>query len=124
MKDMMYSSTHDRKSAPLSFGIKHEKEAISKHESETGNKVFPSGLFICPEFSFLGASPDGIVEDISTGDRGLLKVKCFYSATQKGIKEGKCAYTPHEAAVLLKDCPIKKSTTGHLMLGKNEGHHF
>ena len=124
VKDMLYSSTHDRKSVPLSFGIKHEKEAISKYESETGNKVLPSGLFICPEFSFLGASPDGIVEDISTGDRGLLEVKCFYSATQKGIKERKCTYTPQEAAVLLKDCPIKKSTTGHLMLGKNEGHHF
>ena len=64
------------------------------------------------------------MEDISTGDRGLLEVKCFYSATQKGIKERKCAYTPQEAAVLLKDCHIKKSTTGHLMLGKNEGHHF
>ena len=100
-----------------------KKRSVSTSLRLHGNKVLLSGLFICPEFSFLGVSPDGIVEDISTGDRGLLEVKCFYSATQKGIKERKCAYTPQEAAVFLKDCPIKKSTTGHLMLGKNEGHH-
>ena len=72
--------------------------------AETGNKVPPAGLFISHAYGFLGASPDGIVEDSWTFEKGLLDIKCYYRATNKGLKERNVAYTPRQAAHLFKDC--------------------
>ncbi len=42
-------------------------------------KVFASGLVINTKYSFLGASPDGVVYDPCSPDHhGLLEIKCPY----------------------------------------------
>ena len=57
-----------------------------------------SGLVINPEYSWLGASSDGVVHDPGyTGPNGLLEIKCpynyhdstpFQAASQKGFVVG------------------------------------
>ena len=84
----------------------------------------PAGRFISHEYGFLGVSPDGIVEDSWTSAKGLLEIKCYYSVTNKGLKERNVAYTPQEAAYLFKNCPLKATSTGQLMSGENESHYF
>ena len=119
VKEIIYPSPNEKISASLSFGINHEKDAVSQYMAETENKVSPAGLFISHEYGFLGASPDDIVEGSWTSEKGLLEIKCYYSATNKGLKERNVAYTPQEAAHLFKDCPLKATSTGQLMLGEN-----
>lgn len=62
----------------VAFGRVHEKTAILKYEEKTGNKVEVCGLFLSPEYPFLGASPDGLV-----GKEGLVEVKCLPSVAEK-----------------------------------------
>ena len=65
-------------------GIDNEDEAVQKyisHQKENGHPdllVSPSGFIINPEYSFLGASPDGCVYDPSDTQHpfGFLEVKC------------------------------------------------
>lgn len=52
-------------------GIETEPEARAMYELETGNDVTLTGFVKYPEFSFLGASPDGLV-----GEDGLIEIKC------------------------------------------------
>ena len=124
VKEIIYPFTNEKKSASLSFGINHEKDAVSQYMAETGNKVSPAGLFISHEYGFLDASRDDIVEDSWTSEKGLLEIKCYYSATDKGLRERNMAYTPREAAHLFKGCPLKATSTGQLMLVENKSHYF
>jgi YqaJ-like viral recombinase domain len=57
-------------------------------ETERVIKVDPCGLFVDPEYPYLGASPDGLV-----GDDYIVEVKCPASAQ---------AYTPEEAVAQKK----------------------
>ena len=44
-------------------GIESESSIIQTFEHETGNKVLKSGFFISDTHPFLGASPDGLVDE-------------------------------------------------------------
>lgn len=69
----------------LLHGKQFESKAICKFEAQKGVKCRPSGLFVRPDFPFLGASPDGIVD----GDF-LIEVKCPYNGRNDKILPGKC----------------------------------
>lgn len=52
-------------------GIEHEADAVYAWECSTGMLAQPTGFWIHPELTWLGASPDGLV-----GADGVLDVKC------------------------------------------------
>ena len=71
------------KAAALEWGSKNEAKARKEYiQSVKGNhvgfKVQTTGLHVNPDFTHLGASPDGLVSCSCCGD-GLLEVKCPYS---------------------------------------------
>ncbi|XP_018335510.1 uncharacterized protein LOC108744304 isoform X1 [Agrilus planipennis] len=53
------------------YGKMHEKDAIEVFEMTTNLKVKKSGLFIDKDYPFLGASPDGLINDDC-----LIEIKC------------------------------------------------
>lgn len=61
-------------------GQKFEKEALGIYERDFDVKVKESGIFVSRTQPFLGASPDGVVDD-----KTLCEVKCPYSAKNKDI---------------------------------------
>lgn len=58
----------------LAWGRDHEDEARERYEVETGEVVDLVGFIPHPEIKWLGASPDGLVDD-----DGLLEIKCPFS---------------------------------------------
>jgi hypothetical protein len=62
-------------SASTRYGRKYEAVAVKKYETVTGLKTQECGIFVCEAHSYLGASPDRVVDDNT-----LLEVKCPYSA--------------------------------------------
>lgn len=66
------------------WGQKYESEAIARYERLTGNYVHECGLFMHPKYSFLGGSPDGLVDTSASLEHGtphtakLIEVKCPY----------------------------------------------
>ena len=44
----------------MRYGLESEPKAIEKYENTTNVKVYPSGLWVNPNFPFLGCSPDGL----------------------------------------------------------------
>ena len=61
----------------MKYGIETEKLALEAYVSWQHNHghpdqiVSPSGFLINPLYSFLGASPDGAVHDLSNADASL-----------------------------------------------------
>ncbi len=71
--------------AACAGGKNNESQAIDIYittmigDGHTGLEVKRSGLVINPDYTFLGASPDGLVTDpISEDHNGLLEIKCPY----------------------------------------------
>jgi putative phage-type endonuclease len=60
--------------AATAHGVKTEPVAIKRFESLTGLVVEPTGSIEHPEYSFLRASPDGLI-----GLDACIEVKCPYS---------------------------------------------
>lgn len=56
-----------------SHGTFHEDGAQAEYEMETGNKVQECGLIVHPDYDWLAASPDGIIDG-----EGILEIKCPY----------------------------------------------
>ncbi len=72
-------------------------------------EVFESGLVVNIKYSFLGASPDGVVHDpVSADPDGLLEIKCPYG--QRDI-------SPYEAAQQKSSFCVLQD--GNLHLKKN-----
>ncbi|EFA07715.1 hypothetical protein TcasGA2_TC002192 [Tribolium castaneum] len=59
-----------------------ESNARKEYTAITGYKVRQCGFFIDLELSFIGASPDGLVNE-----DGIIEVKCPFSAKDKTIEE-------------------------------------
>lgn len=59
--------------AATEFGTAHEPLALLDYEMETGNTVKGCGFFVHPEFNWLGASPDGLIDD-----HGIIETKSPY----------------------------------------------
>jgi len=60
--------------AATEYGHEHEDEARTEYAMETGNAVTETGFHLEPLYSWMGASPDGLV-----GDDGLVEIKCPHS---------------------------------------------
>ncbi|ESO91880.1 hypothetical protein LOTGIDRAFT_99729, partial [Lottia gigantea] len=61
----------DIRTAPILHGRKYEDAAIRKYKDISQNKVTRCGIFVCEEFPFLAASPDGFINDSI-----VIEVKC------------------------------------------------
>lgn len=74
----------------LAWGRDHEDEARERYEVETGEVVDLVGFIPHPEIKWLGASPDGLVDD-----DGLLEIKCPFS-TVVHLKRIRAGVVPPE----------------------------
>ncbi|KAK4876550.1 hypothetical protein RN001_009056 [Aquatica leii] len=72
LQRLLYNQNKNTKS--ILYGRNNEDRAIKKYEENTSNFVKKCGLFIDREYPFLGASPDGLIDE-----DGLIEVKCIPS---------------------------------------------
>ena len=66
-------------------GNVHEQLALNKFEQMTSTKVRKCGLFVNPDFPYLAASPDGVIESKNE----IVEIKCPFNGRNKKIQEGK-----------------------------------
>ena len=71
----------------IKHGCKYEKIAISVYSKQTKNQVYTSGLVVHKDYSFLAASPDGMVNN-----DGIIEIKCPYSARNICPENAKLIY--------------------------------
>ena len=90
IKTICYPEAFSFISKQTDWGCKHEKEArkmymkISKsHHKEF--EVTENGLFINPQWPFIGASPDGIIS-CHCCTKGVLEIKCPYCHREESIE--------------------------------------
>lgn len=103
----------------ICYGKKNEKEAITTYIDFMENKgtavqYEKSGIIVCKEFPGLGASPDGIIFDITTQTKGCLEVKCPLS---------KAGLTVEEAVQDSQFC-LHKVEDGIITLSKKHGYYY
>jgi hypothetical protein len=65
-------------------GKQFESKAIMKFEQQKSVKCLPAGFFIRLDYPFLGASPDGVIDD-----EYLIEVKCPYCGRNENVLPGK-----------------------------------
>jgi len=71
----------------LEYGKDMEAPARDEYIKKTGHEVLETGFWTRSDYPWLGGSPDGIVVDKTLGQKGLLEIKCPYSARTMTIKE-------------------------------------
>lgn len=69
--------------ASIVYGRQMEPIAKEIIENTLNITIEPAGLFICEEFPFLGATPDGLI-----GENQIVEIKCPYSARTMTPEEG------------------------------------
>ena len=93
----------------MRYGLESEPKAILKYEEQSNTVVCKSGLWVNPNYPFLGCSPDGIV-----GEDGLLEIKSLkifkhstiesvvekWSTLPKVVKQGQCFITEDGQCIL------------------------
>ena len=80
VKNILYPSSID--TAAMKYGRENEKIAMKELAQKLNKEIKPCGLFIDIENPFLGASPDGLIED-----NGLVEIKCPMSAENLTAEE-------------------------------------
>lgn len=80
VKTLLYSKNIISKH--IEFGRQNEKVVIRQFENQYNKTVRPCGLFVDEQYPFLGASPDGLVDD----DK-IIEVKCTPSIGQKTLED-------------------------------------
>lgn len=80
-------------SKPMLWGQMQERFAKAQYKGITGNRVEDAPLMLHPNL-LCGASPDGLVIDIETGELGNLEIKCLepWNHLYKIIKADKVPY--------------------------------
>ena len=71
----------------MEYGTNNEAAARDEYQQKTGNHVEETGFWVRTDCAWLGGSPDGIVTDSKTQQKGLLEIKCLYSARHMTIAE-------------------------------------
>ena len=89
LKDI-FNHTDLSRVAAIRHGIDHEEDArkVYCEKMKLGQpvEVESAGLVLHTKYSYLGASPDGVVFDASAHPRfGLLEIKCPYRAFSLGL---------------------------------------
>ncbi len=70
--------------APILHGRHYEQLAIERFQELSSLKVKKCGLFILPSLPFLGATPDGVIDEDA-----IVEVKCPYKGRETEIRPGK-----------------------------------
>jgi putative phage-type endonuclease len=78
-------------SRAIRHGLTFENVAVSMFEQLVDKKVTPCGLFVSLENPFLGATPDGLVDDDA-----VIEVKCPYSAKDSVVNPGTVPYLTYD----------------------------
>ena len=73
------------------YGSLNEPIAQLDYTNKTGNAVHECGFFVHPEYEWLGASPDGLIES-DNGELMVLEIKCPFSKRNDLIPEFKSIY--------------------------------
>ena len=86
IKRICYPQNYKFKTQETQWGIDHEEMAIVSfseqiHEKHSNFKINRCSFIINPQYSHLGASPDGITECNCCG-KGVLEVKCPYQCKE------------------------------------------
>lgn len=89
----------------MRHGNQFEKEAIHKYETDNNVSVQSCGIFVSRSLPFLGASPDGVVDDYL-----IVEVKCPFSAKNKKITS--------------VTVPYLKETSGNLTLSTKHPYYY
>ena len=84
-------------SAAMQWGIDHEDDARTAYEVHTGNLLELTGFIPHPTVKYLGASPDGLIDD-----DGILEIKCPNPATHIGYLRGGVVPEEYRPQVLLQ----------------------
>eukprot|EP00117_Sycon_ciliatum_P019190 scpid45373/ scgid17476/ PHD finger protein ING1; Protein INHIBITOR OF GROWTH 1 len=109
VRSVCYPEAHKFRSKATQWGCDHEQKAIdnySEHASATHQKVevLPSGFVIHPDYPYLGATPDSLVQCSCCGN-GVVEVKCPYGCRDSSL---------HDAADSGKFCLVKSGGALHL----------
>ena len=96
------------------WGCEHEKSAIEAYtniasEKHEGLTVSPAGLFVDCEHSYIGASPDGVVQCGCCG-KGLVEIKCPFCVKDGLPEEEEASTLPSSFCMEIIEVAIKKAT--------------
>ena len=97
---LVYSLMHPRKLddvGAVRWGREHEPIAIKKFEEQSGLSVRAAGIFIDPRWPYLGASPDGVIDNYT-----IIEVKCPYASRSRPINEITVPYLQRDDQGALK----------------------
>ena len=92
VKSICYREEFGFTSKQTSWGQKQEKVARELHLKISASKhltVTKSALVINPQWPFMGASPDGVVE-CKLCWKGPLEIKCPYSHREESVASASC----------------------------------
>lgn len=78
-------SPQELQTKPIIHGRTYEGQAIEKFEARLMTKVNKSGLFVSPEYPYLAATPDGVIDSDH-----IVEVKCPYNGKNMDIEPGPC----------------------------------
>ena len=89
VKSICYPEAFNFTSKQTNWGCKHEKKARDRYEKavrlkHTNLQVAECGLFINPQWPFVGASPDGIIT-CNCCSKGVLEIKCPFCHHDESI---------------------------------------
>lgn len=79
--NLLYGHTLNNLPA-IAHGRFYEKVALQQLEQQIGEKIESCGLYIDPEYNFLGSTPDGLI-----GNDCIVEIKCPYSIAGKDIDQ-------------------------------------
>ena len=85
-----------RQTEAMRHGNKYEREAVHKYEQDKNSTVASCGIYVSRTLPFLGASPDGVVND-----EVIVEVKCPFSAKNKTISPVTIPYLKEENGFLM-----------------------
>lgn len=87
----------------ISWGRENEAAARNAFEAKYNTKVLPCGLFLSAD-GLLGASPDGVLDDVS-----IVEIKCPYKWRNISIKDA-CKYMDFFLSDSDGDLSLKRNT--------------
>lgn len=97
----------------IAHGIEHEKQALLQLQRQENVEISPCGLFIDPKHPFIGATPDGLIDDDI-----IVEIKCPITASKKGmakaIEENKIQILKYSKNT--KTCSINKKSNWYFQI--------
>ena len=101
-----YTVVRDLRCPAIQHGRKYEAVAVEEYQLETQRKTSACGMFVSPNYPFIAASPDRVVDDST-----LLEVKCPFTAREQLISHASVPY-------------LKLNEDGDLELDRNHQYYY